>query len=62
MESLTSGLAYAVCDFARSVVSYLVKAPLIRSYSVQAQYWHDPYDENWGKSAYNFIGKLDDDR
>ena len=56
MGSLTSGLTHALCDAARAFVSYLARAPLVRSYSVQAQYWHDPFDDQWGKSAYNFIG------
>lgn len=58
MEALSSGLAYAVCDAVRSIVSVLARLPIIRSYSVQAQYWHDPHDEDWGKGRYNFIADL----
>ena len=59
MDDVTSGLAFAVCDAIRSFVSFLTRLPIIRSYSVQAQYWHDPHDPGWGKQRYNFIGKLD---
>ena len=58
MDDVTSGLAFAVCDAMRSFVSFLTRLPIIRSYSVQAQYWHDPHDPGWGKLRYNFIGKL----
>jgi len=58
MEALGSGLAFAVCDAIRSFVSILSRLPLIRSYSVQAQYWRDPYETDSSQTSYNFIADL----
>ena len=56
------GEDHVVCDYVRRLLNYGAYTSWIQDLLVQAQYWHDPLDEETYKAKSKFIAEINNER
>ncbi len=55
------GENHVVCDYVRRLLNYGAYTSWIQSWLVQAQYWHDPLDQEEYAAKSRFIGEINNE-
>lgn len=56
------GENHVVCDYVRRLLNYGAYVSWIQNFLVQAQYWHDPLDEETYRAKSKFIAEINNER